>query len=127
LAVDKILNLNLKIHGLKNTKGRIIIMIDNNEISFKSATEKDSYGIFVITPSEKEINFNISPIKSGKVAVTIIHDENNNGKLDTNFLGIPTEGIGFSVPISISENIKFSDIAVVKDTKDLTILIGIGY
>jgi uncharacterized protein (DUF2141 family) len=26
----------------------------------------------------------------------VIHDENMNGKLDTNALGIPTEGCGFS-------------------------------
>jgi uncharacterized protein (DUF2141 family) len=25
-----------------------------------------------------------------------MHDENNNGKLDVNFLGIPTEGVGAS-------------------------------
>ena len=32
----------------------------------------------------------------GKYAISIIHDENNNDKLDTNFIGIPKEGFGFS-------------------------------
>jgi uncharacterized protein (DUF2141 family) len=32
----------------------------------------------------------------GRYAVSFIHDENENKKLDTNFLGIPTEGFGFS-------------------------------
>jgi uncharacterized protein (DUF2141 family) len=35
-------------------------------------------------------------LKDGVYAIAAIHDENGNGKLDTNFLGIPTEGIGIS-------------------------------
>jgi uncharacterized protein (DUF2141 family) len=32
----------------------------------------------------------------GTYAVAAYHDENGNGKLDTNFLGIPSEGVGAS-------------------------------
>lgn len=32
----------------------------------------------------------------GQFAVQATHDENGNGKTDRNFLGIPTEGFGFS-------------------------------
>ncbi len=35
-------------------------------------------------------------LKDGVYAVAVIHDENGNGQLDTNFLGIPNEGIGIS-------------------------------
>ena len=35
-------------------------------------------------------------ILPGTYSLTVIHDENMNGKLDTNLLGIPTEGYGFS-------------------------------
>jgi uncharacterized protein (DUF2141 family) len=28
--------------------------------------------------------------------MAVVHDENMNGKLDVNWLGIPTEGYGFS-------------------------------
>ena len=31
-------------------------------------------------------------IPKGIYAVAVMHDENNNGKMDTNFLGIPKEG-----------------------------------
>jgi uncharacterized protein (DUF2141 family) len=37
-----------------------------------------------------------SGLKDGVYAVAAIHDENGNGELDTNFLGIPSEGIGIS-------------------------------
>ncbi len=35
-------------------------------------------------------------ISPGTYALAVIHDENGNGKLDTNWVGIPTEGYGFS-------------------------------
>ena len=34
-------------------------------------------------------------LPSGGYAVSLFHDENGNGKLDT-FVGIPREGVGFS-------------------------------
>ena len=35
-------------------------------------------------------------VAPGTYAVSVIHDENSNGKLDTNFMGIPREGVGAS-------------------------------
>jgi len=35
-------------------------------------------------------------LTAGVYAVTVIHDRNSNGELDTNFFGIPTESYGFS-------------------------------
>ena len=35
------------------------------------------------------------------ISIAVIHDENMNGKLDTNWLGIPTEGYGFSNNASV--------------------------
>jgi uncharacterized protein (DUF2141 family) len=32
----------------------------------------------------------------GRYAVSAFHDENDNGRLDTDTVGFPTEGIGFS-------------------------------
>ncbi|TPV93528.1 MAG: DUF2141 domain-containing protein [Myxococcales bacterium FL481] len=36
------------------------------------------------------------PVPPGTYAVSVIHDENDNRKLDTNLVGIPKEGIGAS-------------------------------
>jgi uncharacterized protein (DUF2141 family) len=35
-------------------------------------------------------------LKPGRYALSVFHDENGNGKLDTNLLGVPTERVGFS-------------------------------
>jgi uncharacterized protein (DUF2141 family) len=31
-------------------------------------------------------------VNAGTYAISVFHDENSNGKLDTNFMGIPREG-----------------------------------
>ena len=38
----------------------------------------------------------INNVPKGIYAVSVHHDENKNGKLDTNVIGIPIEGIGAS-------------------------------
>lgn len=35
-------------------------------------------------------------LPAGEYAVSVYHDENNNKKMDTNFFGIPKEGVGAS-------------------------------
>lgn len=35
-------------------------------------------------------------VAPGTYAIVVIHDENGNGEMDTNFIGIPTEPGGFS-------------------------------
>lgn len=35
-------------------------------------------------------------VRPGRYGIAVFHDENNNGKVDTNFLGLPKEGFGFS-------------------------------
>src|SRR5262249_60890200 len=43
-----------------------------------------------------EVKFAIHDLPAGKYAVGSLDDENGNGKLDRNSLGVPTEGYGFS-------------------------------
>jgi uncharacterized protein (DUF2141 family) len=40
--------------------------------------------------------FRFEGLAPGSYAVLVYHDENNNGKLDTNALGMPKEGVGTS-------------------------------
>src|SRR5262249_36120643 len=35
-------------------------------------------------------------VAPGTYAVAVVHDENNNGQVDTNLFGVPTEGYGVS-------------------------------
>src|SRR5450755_1266464 len=35
-------------------------------------------------------------LNAGAYAISVFHDENSNGRLDTNLMGIPREGVGAS-------------------------------
>ena len=37
-----------------------------------------------------------TPVPAGTYAVAVVHDENSNQTMDSNFLGVPTEGYGVS-------------------------------
>ncbi len=45
---------------------------------------------------ENKCLISIGDLKPGKYAVRFYHDENLNGKMETNLVGKPTEGYGFS-------------------------------
>jgi len=50
-------------------------------------------GGFAIGDRQATETFQVPP---GRYAIVVIHDENENQKLDRNFFGIPKEGFGFS-------------------------------
>jgi uncharacterized protein (DUF2141 family) len=82
------ITLNIVIKNLKNSTGSIAFnFLDKNDKSLKELTQ---------TISNKECTIEIMNLKPGKYAFKYFHDENNNKKLDTNLIGIPKEGYGFS-------------------------------
>jgi uncharacterized protein (DUF2141 family) len=50
-----------------------------------------------MTPSKKgEVEVVFENLPAGDYAISILHDVNKDGKMNTNFMGIPKEGYGFS-------------------------------
>ena len=47
-------------------------------------------------PRGERAVFHFRDLAPGRYAVMVRHDENDNGKLDTNLVGMPVEGYGFS-------------------------------
>lgn len=67
-------------------------------------------------------------VQPGSYAIAVIHDENLNGELDTNFLGIPKEGYGFSNEAKAGFSApSFSAASFFYDGKDLNLRIRLKY
>jgi len=80
--------LTIEIRNLENNSGSVVLDFRNgNDEEVKAFTEK-------IT--DKQCIITVNDLKPGKYAFKYFHDENNNKKLDTNFIGMPKEGFGFS-------------------------------
>jgi uncharacterized protein (DUF2141 family) len=81
---------------MRSTKGQVVYSVFAGSEGFPDKGEKAvASGQCMISP-EKTAHFAIPKLAPGVYAVTLFHDENNNGKLDAKAFGIPKEGFGFS-------------------------------
>lgn len=86
----------LRIHvtGFRNDKGKAGGIVFASAEGFPENRSKAvAHGGFPIHDGEAVEEFQVPP---GRYGVAVIHDENQNHKLDRNFLGIPKEGFGFA-------------------------------
>jgi uncharacterized protein (DUF2141 family) len=83
--------LEVTVRKIKETKGSVRVGLFINEKDFlkKASTGK------VVKVTAHEIVVNFEDLQPGDYAISIIHDENENGALDTNMIGIPKEGFAF--------------------------------
>ncbi len=106
---EKTHSLTVTVKDLRNSKGVVQFAIYNKEGSIPDEKYKKYYkkDIAAISNNTATITFNDLP--KGRYAINILHDENENGKIDKKFI-LPKEGIGFSnyESIGISNRPKFS-------------------
>ncbi len=80
--------LNIEITNLRNDKGLIMLQLFNES----EVVIRQEMG----TIKEKKCNIVFKELNAGRYGIRFFHDENMNGTLETNKMGIPTEGYGFS-------------------------------
>lgn len=87
-------SISIKITGFSNDIGDCRFAIDNSEDVYES---DDSVYIGKVLPIiNNEVVLKIDSLEYGYYAIKVFHDENSDGEIDTNFLGIPTEDYGYS-------------------------------
>lgn len=86
--------LTVIITGFSNEEGNCRFALDNSKSVYE---REDSVWIGKVLPIiNKKVVVEIDSLSYGEYAVRVFHDENENEKIDTNFLGIPTEDYGYS-------------------------------
>lgn len=91
----------IDIIGLESNKGKAIVGVYANPDRFL----EDDGALQIDCPTEKIKDLKTSAtcnLKPGTYAIAVFHDENNNDELDSNFIGIPKESVGFSQNPSFS-------------------------
>jgi uncharacterized protein (DUF2141 family) len=87
-------NLSIDVEGVSSSEGRISVAVYNKSsgfLKFESVYRSDS-----AVAKKKKTNLVIGNLPNGTYALAVFHDMNGNDRLDTNWLGIPKEAIGFS-------------------------------
>lgn len=83
----------INIKGLKSDKGELILAIFNDKDDY---LKKDFIHKKVKVEKTGDTRVIFTDLPKGEYSVSVIHDENKNGKLDKNAVGIPKESFGFS-------------------------------
>lgn len=89
------LGIEVKVENVRNSKGLItaVLYADNPETFLKKGERLDRIRVDAVAG---ETLLCLEAPKAGRYSVAIYHDENGNKKFDRNFIGIPSEGYGFS-------------------------------
>lgn len=85
----------VNVSGLRTDKGKCLLYLYNNKKGFPTDADKaiNSATGSILNGKSTLI---LKDVAYGEYSITVVHDENNNGVLDTNFLGMPKEGVGVS-------------------------------
>jgi len=85
----------VKVSGFRSGRGQVFVALWRSDKSFPGTPPKGTPSASVkIVKGVATAGFRDVP--PGVFAVSVFHDEDGDGELKTNFIGIPKEGIGFS-------------------------------
>ena len=87
--------IHVEIEQLRTDRGQVVCALYASAEGFPKDSQK-AVAHATSPISNRRAACDFSGIMQGSYAVSVFHDENSNGKLDTNFLGIPREGVGAS-------------------------------
>ena len=89
-------SISLTLTGLRNHKGQVLICVTSNAKAFPDCS-KDKAAVRLVKKASDVAGTTVRvPLPaSGTYAISAVHDENGNGKLDTAVM-MPKEGFGFS-------------------------------
>lgn len=79
------------VRGAKNDRGRILVALCSRGRFLKESCEYAGSG--PVADGRAEVV--VDAVPPGTYALQAFHDENGNRQIDRNFLGLPTEGLGF--------------------------------
>ena len=87
-------SLTVKLSHVKSSKGEIRMALYNHTEKFTKVDK--TYRYACLKPTGEELVYEFKDLEKGNYAICLFQDENGNKKLDTNYLGIPTESYAFS-------------------------------
>jgi len=96
LAQSPCPGIHVKVLNIRNSTGAVACALFESPEGFPAEFLRFATNIMMIKVRDSQARCDFEDIPPGRYALAVIHDENLNGRLDTNRLGMPTEGYGFS-------------------------------
>lgn len=124
---DSSVEIRVVVNGIKPVSGNIGLLLFKSKEGFPGERDKSVMQAKIMVKSSS-VEHLFSGLSPGRYAVSIVHDANNNGKLDTNFMGIPKEGYGVSNnAINNFGPPRFDDASFLLGSQDKSIQISVKY
>jgi uncharacterized protein (DUF2141 family) len=96
LAPSPCPGMHVTILNIRNSTGTVACALFESPVGFPTEFLRSATHVMVLKIRKTQARSDFEDIPPGTYAIGVIHDENMNGKLETNWLGIPTEGYSFS-------------------------------
>jgi uncharacterized protein (DUF2141 family) len=87
--------IDLHIHDAKSDKGVVRILVFDSPVGFPDQLEL-AVKTLTLPLIQKNVKIQIPGLPEGRYAISVFHDEDENGKINTSPVGYPTEKYGFS-------------------------------
>ncbi len=92
--------LAVEVHGLRNGQGQVLCFLYASEAGFPADPAR-AIAKVAAPIAGRAATCRFAGLTPGGYAVAVAHDENGDGRLDRNLIGVPMEGVGASMnPIS---------------------------
>jgi uncharacterized protein (DUF2141 family) len=88
--------LHVEILGIRNSIGAVACALFEGPEGFPTAFLRFATNIMMVQVRATKATCDFADIAPGTYALAVIHDENRDGKLATDWIGKPKEGYGFS-------------------------------
>jgi uncharacterized protein (DUF2141 family) len=88
--------IHVEILNIRNSTGTVACALFESQEGFPNEFLKFATNIMIIKIRKSRARCDFEDIPPGTYVMAVVHDENMNGKLDTNWIGFPNEGYGFS-------------------------------
>lgn len=88
-------SITVTINEIEEQKGQIVFMLFNSEEGFPKETDK-AYKKGMVKKFSTSATYTFENVPYGTYAIAVFHDENGDGEIKSNFLGIPKEPVGAS-------------------------------
>ena len=90
--------LRVELTGLQNAEGNLYIAVYNSDDTWLGDDTVLEQQVVIVDSRDGELVSAELQLPPGEYALSIFYDANDNGELDTNFIGIPKE------PVALSNN-----------------------
>lgn len=120
-------DLTVEITDIRTTGGKLQISVFDQQKAFTQILVDQAYTNIMVPVRTGVSRFTLHDVPNGRYAISILHDENGNQKMDTNKSKMPIEGYGTSHATDKYDEPSFAQASTLLDGRDQKVKVEMFY